>query len=108
MPGGAARIRRAPARSSLAVEPLVENGKAVSVSVAVDGVAPAEVATLAIINQRNPQPDVVRFAIGPLAAAARAVTRIRLATSQLAAAVAKLAAGSAALIDTALIDPPLR
>lgn len=81
-------------RVKLAIEPLVENGNTVPVGVAVEGVAPGEVAALAVFTQRNPQPEVVRFAFGPLAAVARADTRIRLATSQQVAAVAKLVDGS--------------
>lgn len=81
-------------RVRLGIEPLVENGNTVPVRVGVDDAAPGEVAALAIFNQRNPQPEVARFSFGPLAASARVDTRIRLATSQQVAAVARLADGT--------------
>jgi sulfur-oxidizing protein SoxY len=66
----------------------------VPVSVSVPGAAPAEVAAIALFNERNPQSDVARFHFGPRAGLRTVSTRIRLATSQQLVAVARLADGS--------------
>jgi len=76
------------------VATLVDNGNTVPVSVSVPDVAPAEVAAIALFNERNPQSDVARFHFGPRAGARTVSTRIRLATSQQLVAVARLADGS--------------
>ena len=76
------------------VATLVDNGNTVPVSVSVPGVASAEVAAIALFNERNPQSDVARFHFGPRAGARTVSTRIRLATSQQLVAVARLADGS--------------
>ena len=76
------------------VATLVDNGNTVPVSVSVPGAAPAEVAAIALFNERNPQSDVARFHFGPRAGARTVSTRIRLATSQQLVAVARLADGS--------------
>jgi len=76
------------------VATLVDNGNTVPVSVRVPGAAPAEVAAIALFNERNPQSDVARFHFGPRAGLRTVSTRIRLATSQQLVAVARLADGS--------------
>jgi sulfur-oxidizing protein SoxY len=76
------------------VATLVDNGNTVPVSVSVPGAAPAEVAAIALFNERNPQSDVARFHFGPRAGERAVSTRIRLATSQQLVAVARLADGS--------------
>jgi sulfur-oxidizing protein SoxY len=76
------------------VATLVDNGNTVPVSVSVPGAASAEVAAIALFNERNPQSDVARFHFGPRAGARTVSTRIRLATSQQLVAVARLADGS--------------
>jgi sulfur-oxidizing protein SoxY len=76
------------------VATLVDNGNTVPVSVSVPGAAPAEVAAIALFNERNPQSDVARFHFGPRAGLRTVSTRIRLATSQQLVAVARLADGS--------------
>jgi sulfur-oxidizing protein SoxY len=80
----------------LEVAPLVENGNAVPISVTVDSpMTEAEhVVGIAVFNERNPQRDVARFALGPLAGRAAVSTRIRLATSQQLVAIARLSDGS--------------
>jgi sulfur-oxidizing protein SoxY len=80
----------------LDVPPLVENGNTVSVRVRVDSPMTAEdhVKRIAIFNERNPQPQVAQFSLGPRAGRADVSTRIRLATSQKLFAVAELSDGS--------------
>jgi len=78
----------------LDVAPLVDNGNTVPVTLSVPGAPPAEVAALALFNERNPLSDVLRVDFGPRAAARSVSTRIRLATSQQLVAVARLADGS--------------
>ena len=48
----------------------------------------------ALFSQRNPQLDIARFTLGPRVGRARVSTRIRLATTQKIAAVARLSDGS--------------
>ncbi len=87
-------IRRG--RVKLDLVPLVENGNTVPLTVTVESPMTAEdhVAEIAIFNERNPQPDVARFHLGPRAGRASVSTRMRLATSQNVVAVARMADGS--------------
>ena len=89
---GGAPLREGKVRIEVAT--LVDNGNTVPVSVGVPGAPPAEVAAIALFNERNPQSDVVRFHFGPRAGQRSVSTRIRLATSQQLVAVARLADGS--------------
>lgn len=83
-------------RVSLDIPPLVENGNAVPLSVVVDSpMTPVDfVRSIAVFNERNPQPHVVTAQLGPRAGQARLATRIRLATSQRLVAVAEMSDGS--------------
>ncbi len=82
-------------RVRLEVPPLVENGNAVPLSVAVDSPMTAEdrVRRIAVFNERNPQPHVVTALFGPRAGRAALSTRIRLSTSQRLVAVAEMGDG---------------
>lgn len=91
---GGATVRNG--RVKLDIASLVDNGNTVPVSVSVDSpMTPADhVVAIAVFNQKNPQADVVRFTLGPRAGRASVATRIRLATTQKLAAVARLSDGS--------------
>lgn len=91
---GEAGIRRG--RVRLDVPPLVENGNVVPVTVAVDSPMNDRdfVARIALFNERNPQPYVAVFHLGPRAGRAIVETRMRLATSQRIVAVAELGDGT--------------
>ncbi len=85
-----------PGRVRLDISTLVENGNAVPLTLSVDDSVPlAQVRSLALFNERNPQRDVVRASFGPRSGRAWLSTRIRLATSQKLVAVALLADGTA-------------
>lgn len=81
---------------TLDIAPLVDNGNTVPMAVSVDSPMTAmdHVTAIAVFNERNPQREVARFALGPRAGRARVATRIRLATSQKLVAVARLSDGS--------------
>lgn len=81
-------------RVRLDISPLVENGNTVPVTVDVPGLDASQVRRLALFTERNPQPEVAVFELGPLAGRAWVATRMRLATSQTVVAVAQLADGS--------------
>jgi sulfur-oxidizing protein SoxY len=90
---GEATIR--PGRVRLEVPPLVENGNAVPLTVAVDSaMTPGDrVLRIAVFNERNPQPHVITALLGPRAGRASLSTRIRLSTSQRLVAVAETGDG---------------
>ncbi len=75
---------------------LVDNGNAVPVTIRVTSPMSLtdRVVALALFNERNPERDVVRVAFGPRAGRAVVSTRIRLATTQKLAAVARMSDGS--------------
>lgn len=83
-------------RVRLDVAPLVENGNAVPVKIAVESpMSEADhVQRIALFNERNPQREVARFRLGPRAGRAEVSTRIRLATSQQLVALAQMSDGS--------------
>jgi sulfur-oxidizing protein SoxY len=83
-------------RVAFAIEPLVENGNSVPITITVASpmTAADHVVAIAVFNQRNPQRDVAVFRLGPRAGRATVATRIRLATSQQLAAVAQMSDGS--------------
>lgn len=83
-------------RVALDVAKLVDNGNSVPVTVTVDSpMTPTDhVVSIAILNEKNPQREVAMFQLGPRAGKAQVATRIRLATSQNLAAVARMSDGS--------------
>jgi sulfur-oxidizing protein SoxY len=91
---GEAQIR--PGRIKLDLPPLVENGNAVPLSVSVESPMTADdhVKMIAIFNQKNPQPNVATFHLGPRSGRASVSTRIRLADSQTVIAIAQMSDGS--------------
>lgn len=80
----------------LELPPLVENGNTVPLTVSVDNPMTPEnhVKSIHVFNEKNPQPNVGNFYLGPNAGRAQVSTRIRLADSQKITAIAKLSNGS--------------
>jgi sulfur-oxidizing protein SoxY len=80
----------------LEVPPLVENGNTVPMTVSVSNpMIPADhVVSIHVFNEKNPQPNMGNFYLGPHAGRAQVSTRIRLADSQKIVAIAKLSDGS--------------
>ncbi len=80
----------------LDIPPLVENGNTVpmTVSVASPMTANDYVKSIHVFNEKNPQPHIGNFYIGPAAGRAQVSTRIRLADSQKVVAIAQLSDGS--------------
>lgn len=83
-------------RVTLDISPLVENGNAVPVTVRIDSpMSDADhVRRIALFTERNPQPEVAVFHLGPVNGRAEVGTRMRLATSQTVVALAQLSDGS--------------
>lgn len=83
-------------RVKLEIATIVDNGNVVPVKVTVDSpMTPADhVVQVALFNDRNPQRDVAVFTLGPRAGKAEISTRMRLATSQKLAALARMSDGS--------------
>jgi sulfur-oxidizing protein SoxY len=88
--------RVTPGRLTLELPPLVENGNTVPLVVSVESpMTPVEhVKAIHVFTEKNPQPEVVSFRLGPRAGRARVATRIRLADTQTVLAVAELSDGS--------------
>jgi sulfur-oxidizing protein SoxY len=80
----------------LEIPPLVENGNTVPMTVSVASPMTAEdhVKSIHIFNEKNPQPNIGNFYLGPHAGRAQVSTRIRLADSQKVVAIAQLSDGS--------------
>ncbi len=83
-------------RVKLDIASLVENGNTVPITVTVQSPMSTtdHVTAIAVFNERNPQTEVFKFALGPRAGRASVSTRIRLATSQKLVAVARMNDGS--------------
>src|SRR5262245_2436451 len=82
-------------RVALDLPPLVENGNAVPLTVAVDSpMSEAEhVKAIHVFNEKNPQPHVFDARLGPLNGKAQLPTRIKLADSQTSVASAEMSSG---------------
>ncbi|WFU30727.1 SoxY-related AACIE arm protein [Bradyrhizobium brasilense] len=76
----------------LDIPPLVENGNTVPMTVSVTSpmTAVEYVKSIHIFNEKNPQPNIGNFYLGPRAGRAQVSTRIRLADSQKVTAIARL------------------
>ena len=83
-------------RVKIDVPPLVENGNTVPMTVSVTSPMTAEdhVKSIHVFNEKNPQPNIGNFYLGPRAGRAQISTRIRLADSQKIVAIAQLSDGS--------------
>ena len=73
---------------TLTAPEIAENGNTVPIEVEAPGAA-----AIMVLATGNPNPDVGTFNFGPLAAAQRAATRIRLAGTQDVVAIAKMPDG---------------
>jgi sulfur-oxidizing protein SoxY len=91
---GSARVNAG--RVKLDLPPLSENGNAVPLTVSVESAMTQadHVKAIHVFNEKNPQPDVVSFHLGPRAGRATVSTRIRLADTQTVVAIAELSDGS--------------
>jgi len=80
----------------LDVPPLVENGNTVPLTVSVSHpMAPEDhVRSIHVFNEKNPQPNIGNFYLGPHSGRAQVSTRIRLADSQKIVAIARLSDGT--------------
>jgi sulfur-oxidizing protein SoxY len=83
-------------RVTLDVPPLVENGNVVPVTITVDSPMSAtdHVKAIHIVNEKNPQPNVISIALGPRAGKAQVATRIKLADAQRVVGIAEMSDGS--------------
>jgi sulfur-oxidizing protein SoxY len=91
---GEAEVREG--RVTLEIPALVENGNSVPLTVTVDSPMNSQdhVKTIAIFNERNPQPNVAHFYLSPRSGRAVVSTRIRLGDSQNIVAIAQLSDGT--------------
>jgi sulfur-oxidizing protein SoxY len=88
-------VGEAPVRAgkvTLDIPPLVENGNTVPMTVRVASPMTATdyVKSIHVFNEKNPQPNVGNYYIGPSAGRAQVSTRIRLADTQKVVAIARL------------------
>jgi sulfur-oxidizing protein SoxY len=91
---GGARVT--PGKIKLDLPPLIENGNAVPLTITVDSpmTEAQHVRAVHVFTEKNPQPYVVSFYLGPRAGRARVATRVRLADSQNVVAICELSDGS--------------
>ena len=85
---GSARVT--PGKVTIELPPLIENGNAVPLT----------------ITEKNPQPYVVTFHLGPRAGRARVSTRMRLADSQNVVPICQLSDGSLWSDSAAIVVTP--
>jgi sulfur-oxidizing protein SoxY len=91
---GPARVNTG--KVKLDLPPLVENGNAVPLTVSVESpmTEADHVRAIHLFTEKNPQPEVVSFRLGPRAGRASVATRIRLADTQTVVAICELSDGS--------------
>ena len=91
---GGATVRRG--RVTLDVPSLVDNGNAVPLAVRVDSPMTERdhVKAIHVFNEKNPQPNIASFRLGPRCGRAAVSTRVRLADSQQIVAICEMSAGS--------------
>jgi sulfur-oxidizing protein SoxY len=91
---GSARVT--PGKVTLDIPPLIENGNTVPLTVSVESpmTEADHVKAIHVFTEKNPQPDVVAFHLGPRAGRAKVATRIRLANSQTVVAICELSDGT--------------
>ena len=91
---GEAEVRTG--KVKLDVPQLVENGNTVPMTVSVSSPMTSDdyVRSIHVFNEKNPQPNIGNFYLGPRAGRAQVSTRIRLADSQKIVAIARLSDGS--------------
>jgi sulfur-oxidizing protein SoxY len=87
------------------IPPLVENGNTVPMTVSVTSPMTATdyVKSIHVFNEKNPQPNIGNFYIGPWAGRAQISTRIRLADSQKVVAIARMSDDSFWSVSTEVI-----
>ena len=87
------------------IPPLVENGNTVPMTVSVTSpMTEADyVKSIHVFNEKNPQPNIGNFYIGPWAGRAQIATRIRLADSQKVVAIARMSDDSFWSVSTEVI-----
>lgn len=80
----------------LDMPPLVENGNTVPMTVSVTSpMTPDDyVRSIHVFNEKNPQPNMGNFYLGPRSGRAQISTRVRLADSQKIVAIAQLSDGT--------------
>jgi sulfur-oxidizing protein SoxY len=88
-------VGEAPVRTGkvkLDIPPLVENGNTVPLTVSVASPMTADdyVKSIHVFNEKNPQPNIGNFHLGPSSGRAQISTRIRLADTQKVVAIARL------------------
>jgi sulfur-oxidizing protein SoxY len=85
-----------PGKVTLELPPLSENGNVVPLRVAVTSpMSEADhVRAIHVVTEKNPQPYVASFRLGPRAGRAVVDTRVRLADTQAVTAIAELSDGS--------------
>ena len=85
-----------PGRVKLDLPPLVENGNTVPLTVSVDSpmTQADHVRRIHLFNEKNPQPNVATFHLGPRSGRASVSTRVRLADTQNVIAIAEMSDGS--------------
>ena len=91
---GTARVNQG--RVKLELPPLSENGNTVPLTVSVESpmTGSDHVRAIHVFTEKNPQPYVASFHLGPRTGRARVSTRVRLAHTQTVTAIAELSDGS--------------